>query len=83
MPEMTGLELLAHIRATGSTVPVILASGYDLEGLETTLAQDPHLRYLPKPFTLQQLFALAQDLLRHWRGRQDTRPQPGGYRLCD
>ncbi len=65
MPEMTGLELLAHIRATGSTMPVILASGYGLEGLETTLAQDPHLRYLPKPFTLQQLFALAQDLLRH------------------
>ena len=46
-------------------MPVILASGYGLEGLETTLAQDPHLRYLPKPFTLQQLFALAQDLLRH------------------
>lgn len=65
MPEMTGLELLAHIRAAGSTMPVILASGYGLEGLEAALAQDPHLRYLAKPFTLQQLFTLARDLLQH------------------
>jgi len=65
MPEMTGTELLAHIRATGSKMPVILASGYGLEGIESVLAQDPNLRYLPKPFTLQQLFAVAQDLLRN------------------
>jgi len=63
MPEMTGLELLARIRATGSTVPVILASGYGLEGLESTLAQDPHIHFLPKPFTLQQLFRLAATAL--------------------
>lgn len=64
MPEMTGMELLAHIRASGSKMPVILASGYGLEGIEHALAQDPYLRYLPKPFTLQQLFAVAQELLR-------------------
>jgi len=63
MPELTGLELLARIRATGSKVPVILASGYGLEGAEEDLRKDPRVRVLPKPFTLQRLFQLVGDLL--------------------
>jgi signal transduction histidine kinase len=62
MPELTGLELLARIRATESKVPVILASGYGLEGAEAELAKDPHLRILPKPFSLRRLYALATEL---------------------
>jgi signal transduction histidine kinase/CheY-like chemotaxis protein len=63
MPEMTGLELLARIRATGSQVPVILASGYGLEGAEPELGLDPRLRILPKPFSFKRLFALTGELL--------------------
>lgn len=63
MPEMTGLELLGRIRATGSQVPVILASGYGLEGAEEDLRKDPGVRLLPKPFTLQRLFTLVGELL--------------------
>ena len=63
MPELTGLELLARIRATGSQVPVILASGYGLEGAEPELARDPRLRILAKPFSFKHLFALTGELL--------------------
>lgn len=63
MPELTGLELLAHIRARGSQVPVILASGYGLEGIEAELARDPRLRTLSKPFSFKSLFALVGELL--------------------
>jgi signal transduction histidine kinase/CheY-like chemotaxis protein len=63
MPSMTGLELLANIRATGSQVPVILISGFGLEGAEVELERDPRLRFLAKPFSFKQLFTLAGELL--------------------
>lgn len=63
MPEMTGLELLARIRASRSQVPVILASGYGLEGAEADLDRDPRLRILSKPFSFKRLFALVGELL--------------------
>ncbi len=63
MPELTGLELLARVRAAGSQVPVILASGYGLEGAEVELGRDPRLRILPKPFSFKRIFALAGELL--------------------
>jgi len=63
MPELTGLELLARIRATGSRIPVILASGYGLEGAEAELARDPQLRILQKPFSFRKLFGLTNELL--------------------
>lgn len=63
MPELTGLELLARIRAAGSQVPVILASGYGLEGAEVELSLDPQLRILPKPFSFKRIFTLAGELL--------------------
>jgi two-component system cell cycle sensor histidine kinase/response regulator CckA len=63
MPECTGLELLGRIRAAGSNVPVILASGYGLEGLEGELTKDPRLRFFVKPFAIRSLFAAALELL--------------------
>ena len=63
MPECTGLELLARIRSAGSTVPMILASGYGLEGMEAQLAKDPRLKLFPKPFSIRNLFGSAWELL--------------------
>jgi DNA-binding NtrC family response regulator len=40
MPECTGLELPARIRIVNPVVPVILISGYGLEGMETVLRKD-------------------------------------------
>lgn len=64
MPQRTGLEMLALIRGIAPTVPVILASGRGLEGLESELRKDPHLFLLPKPFTLHRLFQVVEERLR-------------------
>ncbi len=63
MPQRTGLELLALIRSVAPTVPVILASGRGLEGLESDLRKDLHLTLLPKPFTLHRLFQVVEQSL--------------------
>lgn len=64
MPGCTGLELLGRIRARDAHLPVVLASGRGLEGLEAELATDPYLRFLPKPFSLARLLRTLDDLAR-------------------
>lgn len=64
MPQRTGLEMLTLIRGVAPAVPVILASGRGLEGLESELRKDPNLTLLPKPFTLHRLFQVVEDCLR-------------------
>jgi signal transduction histidine kinase len=63
MPECTGLELLAKIRKAQNTIPVILVSGYGLEGMEEELKKDSRLRFFFKPFSIRALFATASELL--------------------
>jgi signal transduction histidine kinase len=63
MPDCTGMELLGRIRASGSEVPFILASGQGLEGFEEALARDRKVRLLPKPFELPRLMALMEEML--------------------
>jgi two-component system response regulator CpxR len=77
LPGKTGLELLAHIRATGSTrkLPVLILSARDEEtdkvvGLEMG-ADD----YLAKPFSARELLARIRALLRR------IEPEEGGVRL--
>lgn len=64
MPGCTGTELLARLRAAGSTAPVLILSGRGLEGLEEELAQDPRVDHLSKPFTLARLLSTAARLLK-------------------
>ena len=63
MPGCTGLQLLERIRRTAPEMPVLLVSGYGLEGVEEELARDPWLRYLVKPFPVHALFAEAASML--------------------
>lgn len=62
MPGCTGLELLERLRGQGRTLPLILVSGYGLDGMEARLAADPNLRVLPKPFQLARLAEVIQEL---------------------
>ena len=64
MPGCTGLELVGRLRARDAHLPVVLASGRGLEGLEAELAADPYLRFLPKPFSLARLLRTLDDLAR-------------------
>jgi len=56
MPEMTGSELIATLRANGVTIPVVLCSGYD-EPAARQLADHRHVCFVPKPATPAELLA--------------------------
>ncbi len=65
MPELTGLQLIERLRVDQQELPVILASGFYLEGPELErIGRDPHLRFLAKPFQLPSALNLVTAMLR-------------------
>ena len=54
MPGMGGLELLEHIRALNTDVPVLLVSGYARHEVRQREAKSSNVSFLQKPFTLDQ-----------------------------
>jgi DNA-binding response OmpR family regulator len=66
MPDMDGLELLAQLRASSSTMPVIMMSGGD-QTRDLALLNDTKLlgasAALAKPFSLDELYTLVATLL--------------------
>ncbi|HET7468854.1 MAG TPA: response regulator [Gemmatimonadales bacterium] len=66
MPEMDGLELLAQLRATCPTLPVIMMSGGD-QTRDLALLDDARLlgasAALAKPFSLDELYTLVATVL--------------------
>ena len=62
MPGMGGAEVLAAVRETHPTLPVVVASGYDRDDALPTIDDDRYTRFLAKPFgadTLRQYLAEA------------------------
>ena len=55
MPGIGGVEVLATIRRTHPTLPVIVASGYDQSSSATTIPDDAHVTFLQKPFAIELL----------------------------
>ncbi|MBL0938462.1 MAG: response regulator [Gemmatimonadaceae bacterium] len=51
MPGMGGLEVLAIIRRSHPTLPVIIASGYDHDDALRAIGEDPAVRFLQKPYS--------------------------------
>jgi len=71
LPGRPGLEVLAHWRARGNRVPVIVLTGRDawherVDGFKAG-ADD----YLGKPFHIEELLARVQAVLRRTEGRGD------------
>ena len=64
MPRMTGLELLKAIRATGSTVPVILITTEAEKGRVLEAVQAGVSDYLVKPFETEGLRAEVAKICR-------------------
>jgi DNA-binding response OmpR family regulator len=66
MPDMDGLELLAQLRATSATLPVIMMSGGD-QTRDLALLEDAKLlgasAALAKPFSLDELYTLVATVL--------------------
>jgi two-component system response regulator MprA len=73
MPGVDGLEVCRRIRATGSSVPVLMLTARDavenrVEGLDAG-ADD----YVTKPFALEELLARVRALLRRTSNGSDER----------
>ncbi|MFI1400131.1 response regulator transcription factor [Streptomyces sp. NPDC020681] len=64
MPRMDGLTAARRIRASGSTVPVLMLTARDTVGDRVTGLDAGADDYLVKPFELDELFARIRALLR-------------------
>ena len=66
MPDMDGLELLAQLRDSSATIPVIMMSGGD-QTRDLALLEDAKLLgasgALAKPFSLDELYTLVTSVL--------------------
>ncbi|MFJ3892733.1 response regulator transcription factor [Streptomyces sp. NPDC090083] len=68
MPELDGLAATRRIRASGSTVPILMLTGRDAVGDRIVALDNGADDYLSKPFAVEELLARIRALLR--RGAQ-------------
>jgi len=50
MPVMGGLEAYHELRNISPTVPIIICSGYSIDEIDGTIANDPHASFIQKPY---------------------------------
>lgn len=78
LPKKNGLEVLAELRRTGDTTPIVVLSArqdeYDKVAALRLGADD----YVTKPFALAELLARIAAVLRRMRGGQSSPSLPGG-----
>ena len=64
LPAMSGLELLAALRARGLTPPVILITAHDSPAVQSEALRLGAAAYLAKPFAGNALLAAIEDVTR-------------------
>jgi len=64
MPRKTGIEVIHELRGEGDAVPVILMSSFLTEEVLESCRGLEHLAFLQKPFSLAELGATVERLLR-------------------
>jgi two-component system response regulator MprA len=64
MPELDGLAATRRIRASGSTVPILMLTGRDAVGDRIVALDNGADDYLSKPFAVEELLARVRALLR-------------------
>ncbi|MFD9435586.1 response regulator transcription factor [Streptomyces sp. NPDC060002] len=72
MPGLDGLAATRRIRASGSTVPILMITGRDAVGDRIVALDNGADDYLMKPFAAEELLARVRALLR--RGSRRTSP---------
>lgn len=65
MPGLDGLAATRRIRASGSTVPILMITGRDAVGDRIVALDNGADGYLMKPFAAEELLARVRALLRH------------------
>src|SRR5262245_13387094 len=66
LPGMTGVELLEHLAATGSTLPAVLITGRDDLQVRMRAMQAGAVAYLLKPLDGQEFLQTLQEALDGW-----------------
>ena len=64
MPGMGGDEVLRGIREMDAEMPVLIVSGYAMADESDTLRNDPHVRFLQKPFDTWVLVRTVSEMAR-------------------
>lgn len=75
MPELDGLAATRRIRASGSTVPILMITGRNAVGDRIVALDNGADDYLSKPFATEELLARVRALLR--RSRRTAEPAGG------
>ncbi len=65
MPRMGGRDLYDAIRRLNSLVKVLFTSGYTARDLRESTYLDPSVPFLPKPWTISELFDRVREVLDH------------------
>jgi signal transduction histidine kinase/ActR/RegA family two-component response regulator len=64
MPGGSGIDLVSQLRDIGRPTPVLLVSGFALDGLDDTLTADPSVALLAKPWSRDELAASIDQVTR-------------------
>ncbi|SEE11723.1 two-component system, OmpR family, response regulator MprA [Streptomyces sp. 3213] len=76
MPELDGLAATRRIRASGSTVPILMLTGRTAVGDRIVALDNGADDYLSKPFAVDELLARVRALLRRSGRRAADEPPP-------
>ena len=67
LPGRSGLELLAEIRHTHPTLPVVVMTAFGDEAAHESAAALHASQFLDKPFSIDQLRCVVRELFPAWR----------------
>ncbi len=81
LPDGSGLDVLAGLRASGGRAPVLLLTARDEVGDRIAGLDAGADDYLGKPFDLDELAARLRAIIRRAQGRAESRPQWRGVTL--
>ncbi len=62
LPDRDGLDLVAELRTRLASLPVIVASGYGDLPDNDSLRNDPHIRFMSKPYDIDGLTSALRAL---------------------
>ncbi|MBA3281023.1 MAG: response regulator transcription factor [Acidimicrobiia bacterium] len=81
LPKMDGMEVLAHIRAQGNTMPVVILTARTEVGATVAGFEGGADDYVTKPFRFEELLARVRARLRTERGADSNVHEAGGISL--
>ncbi|MFN3385533.1 MAG: response regulator [Candidatus Thermochlorobacter sp.] len=64
MPKVSGDKVIQHIRKQSPNLPILIITGYERDTNTMTLQQDANVQVLQKPFRIDKLQSLLDDLLK-------------------